>query len=419
MKQYIDMSRDELLRELAGRDAAVAETQRRLEDDYRSLFTGVNLALAELEVIWDEDGRPADFRYLHINHRFEEESGLNAADVVGRTVRETLPALDDWWFETYGKAAISGEPISLVNFGCRTNRTYEVYAARLQSGNILVVFKDISDRRELEDALVRVKRELELANELLEQKVSERTAELVAAVQAQESFSYSVSHDLRTPLRHMNSFTSMLMEDFGASLPPRARDCLNRIRAASTKMGATIDHLLDLSRVGVTELRREEVDLSDLARSTLLMLKETQPERRVEQVVERGLVVPGDGGLLRQLLENLLGNAWKYTSKKPYGCIQFGRMWMSGQPVFFVRDNGTGFDMRYHDKLFRAFERLHGADFEGAGIGLATAQRIVQRHGGRIWSEGRIGEGATFYFTIPQSQLHTPHDQANAGCYSA
>ena len=250
----------------------------------------------------------------------------------------------------------------------------------------------------------RHKDELKLVNELLEQRVRERTAELEAAVRDLESFSYSVSHDLRAPLRHINCFSAMLLEDFRSVLPEAARDYVDKIGEASSRMGALIDHLLELSRVVRVETKPVRVNLSKLAQSVLGMLQETEPKRRVELFVEDGITVWGDKFLLRQLLENLLGNAWKYTSKKESACIEFGRTQMAGQETFFIRDDGAGFNMTYQNRLFEVFQRLHGAEFEGLGIGLATAHRIIQRHGGNIWAEAREEKGATFYFTLPRKQ---------------
>ena len=266
---------------------------------------------------------------------------------------------------------------------------------------VLATARDITERKKMQDALIENQRDLQLANECLEQRVGERTAELQDAIREQESFSYSVSHDLRAPLRHMNSFSAMLIEDFGDQLPPQALHYLGRISAASNRMGVLIDHLLELSRVTRAKTRMGAVDLSELAAATLCMFRETEPERRVEETIENGVTVLGDKSLLRQLLDNLLGNAWKYSSKNPSARIAFGKTRVSGQETYFVSDNGAGFDMAYRERLFKAFERLHGAEFEGVGIGLATAQQIVKRHGGRIWAEGIVNEGATFYFTLP------------------
>ena len=236
----------------------------------------------------------------------------------------------------------------------------------------------------------------------LEQRVRERTADL-------ESFSYTVSHDLRAPLRHINSFSAVLIEDYGKDLPDEARGHLDRICSASSRIGALIDHILALSRVSRIDLKREAVDLSQLAVQVLAMYQDTDSQRRVEISIANSSPVLGDRHLLRQLLENLIGNAWKYTSKQPMARIEFGMTRVAAKETFFVRDDGVGFDMRYAKKLFAAFERLHGTEFEGDGIGLATSQRIVKSHGGSIWAEGRVGEGATFYFTLPATQSSDSH----------
>ena len=258
-------------------------------------------------------------------------------------------------------------------------------------------------RLQTELALEKSQNELQAINLQLEQRVRERTADLQAMVRELESFSYSVSHDLRAPLRHINSFSAIVLEDFAKELPVPVQGYLDKICRASNRMGELIDHLLELSRVGRTELEFGPVNLSEMATSILGGLQETEPERCVKIEVEHDLTVLGDHPLLRQLLENLLGNAWKYTAKKPAASIRFGRTDVSGEPTFFVKDDGAGFDMQYKDNLFVAFQRLHGTDFHGDGIGLATAQRIVHRHGGAIWAGGEVDRGATFYFTLPTS----------------
>ncbi|MCH8989019.1 MAG: type IV pili methyl-accepting chemotaxis transducer N-terminal domain-containing protein [Chloroflexi bacterium] len=235
----------------------------------------------------------------------------------------------------------------------------------------------------------------------LEQRVEERTAELAAANQELESFSYSVSHDLRAPLRGVDGFSQALLEDYGDKVDEQGQNYLNRIRAASQRMGQLIDDMLNLSRVTRTEMHREEVDLSSMARTIAAELSQSDPERDVEFVIGEGAVVTGDLPLLRAVMENLLENAWKYTSKHPRAKIEFGITRDDGRPAYFVRDDGAGFDMAYADNLFGAFQRLHGAtEFEGTGIGLATVQRILHRHGGSVWAEGAVEKGATFYFTL-------------------
>ena len=216
-----------------------------------------------------------------------------------------------------------------------------------------------------------------------------------------EAFSYSVSHDLRAPLRTIDGFSQILQEDYEDKLDKEGVDYLGRVRAASKHMAGLIDDLLDLSRVGRRPLSRERVDLSDLVFGIVKDLRLSEPQRKVYFVTEENVAAWADMGLLKVALENLLGNAWKFTSREPEARIEFGVQEDAGRPVYFVRDNGAGFDQDYSDKLFGAFQRLHGQEeFEGTGIGLATVARIIHRHGGRVWAEGRVGEGATFYFTL-------------------
>jgi len=216
-----------------------------------------------------------------------------------------------------------------------------------------------------------------------------------------ETFSYSISHDLRAPLRHIDGFSKALLDDYGPKFDAEGKEYLERICQATQKMGQLIDDVLKLARVVRTELDRQKVNLSTVAQVVALELKHADPARAVEFRIEPGLTAYADPRLARILLENLLGNAWKFTGKKAEALIEFGSQVEEGETVFFVRDNGAGFDMAYAGKLFTLFHRLHRADeFEGSGVGLAVAQRIVGRHGGRIWAESSLGAGATFYFTL-------------------
>ncbi|MBJ6749905.1 ATP-binding protein [Geomonas anaerohicana] len=241
---------------------------------------------------------------------------------------------------------------------------------------------------------------LKKLNEQLDLRIQARTSRLETALKELESFSYSVSHDLRAPLRHINSYIAMVVEDFGDLLPPEAHANLERSRTASRQMGKLIDDLLELSRVGRTTLAKESVNLSDLAQSACAALHEAEPCRHVDFVVGKGHQVHGDRSLLMQMMVNLLENAWKYSAVNPTARIEFGKVSTSGQEAFYVKDNGVGFDMAFSDKLFGPFQRLHGTEFEGTGIGLATVKRIIERHGGSIWAESKPDEGATFYFTL-------------------
>lgn len=242
-------------------------------------------------------------------------------------------------------------------------------------------------------------------NDELERRVAHRTAQLELARQEFEDFTYSASHDLRAPLRGINGFSKALLADYGDQLDEKARSYLERIAAGAQRLGMLMDDLLHLASIGRGQRTIRPVDLSRVAREVATDLRERSPDRRVEVVIEDGLVVQGEERLLELLLTNLFENSWKFTAPKPEARIEFGAFHQDGERVYFVRDNGVGFDMAYTNRLFAPFYRLHAdQEFEGSGIGLATAERIVQRHGGRIWANAEVGVGATFYFTISEEQ---------------
>jgi signal transduction histidine kinase len=271
--------------------------------------------------------------------------------------------------------------------------------------------KDLSrSAREVEAGNLEVRAQVKAADEIgalagtfnsMLESLKERSAEIERTNKELEAFSYSVSHDLRAPLRSIDGFSQALLEDYYENVDETGRDYLSRVRASTQHMGRLIDDLLKLSRLTRTEMRQEPVSLSGIATKIIDSLKKNEPDRSVECVVEEGITVNGDPYLIEIAMENLLNNAWKFTGKTPGPRIQFGMTQKDGLDVYYIKDNGAGFDMTYSDKLFGAFQRLHSSEeFSGTGIGLVTVQRIIHRHGGRIWAEAEPNKGATFFFTI-------------------
>lgn len=242
---------------------------------------------------------------------------------------------------------------------------------------------------------------LSAATEHLEETVALRTHELTLVNKELEAFSYSVSHDLRAPLRGIDGFSQILYEEYSDKLDGEALKYLKFIRSGVQRMGVLIDDLINLSRLTRSEFRKEDVEISQLALDILNELKATEPERKVEFTNFLPQTVSADAGLLRAALQNLISNAWKYSRTKEVSVIELGQVYKDGDVTYYVRDNGVGFDMRFYDKLFQPFQRLHPKEqFEGSGIGLATVARIMRRHNGKIWGESEIGKGSTFYFTL-------------------
>lgn len=276
----------------------------------------------------------------------------------------------------------------------RKARRLQVAGGILLAGIVLTLFflfrRENRVRSQAEQQLKESNAKLELQN-----------AQLEASNRELESFSYSVSHDLRAPLRGIDGFSQALLEDYSERLDAQGKQYLGRVRAGVQRMGSLIDDLLDLSRITRSEMRSEKVDLSQIAQSIADELRTTQPERKADFLIRPKIEVKGDPQLMQVALQNLLSNSWKFTSKQPRTCIEFGQIADNGHSVFFVKDNGAGFDPAYSKRLFGAFQRLHSnSDFPGTGIGLATVQRVIHRHGGKVWAESELGHGATFFFTV-------------------
>lgn len=342
-------------------------------------------------------------RYVTINSA--------GAKVIGKPVEEIIGKDDLEIFPSYIALPIMQNDRKLI--AAEADQTYEDIVpvigelrtflstktiCRNKQGNVIGVIgiaRDITERKVAEQQI----KEL---NQDLERRVVERTAQLKAANKELEAFSYSVSHDLRTPLRSIDGFSQVLLERYAEQLDDKGKHYLQRVRAGSQRLGELIDDLLKLSRVTRAEMQCQMVDLTAMIEAIAADLQHTQPERQVDFVIAPEVFAQSDCRLLRVALENLLHNAWKFTSKQLQPRIEFGTLpQRDGITAYFIRDNGAGFDMTYANKLFGAFQRLHTTEeFPGTGVGLATVQRIIHRHGGKIWAEGAVEQGATFYFSL-------------------
>lgn len=371
-------------------EAALAQS----EQNYREIFNSTSEAI----FIHDHSGAIVD-----VNRPSCELFGCNRTELLGRSIGDLsadTPPHSHTEAQAKVQLALAGKP-QLFEWLCRHRDGHTFWAeVALRTARILGRDCVIADVRDISTRKA-VEAQIQQLNAELEQRVTDRTAQLAAANRELESFSYSVSHDLRAPLRAIEGFSKALEEDCAGQLPPEGLEHLRRVRAATVQMARLIDDLLELSRTSRAALRCTELDLSALARDILDRLHQSQPQRKAEVYIAGNIVARADPILMRAALENLLGNAWKYTRQRALARIEFGRTQTDGVPVYYVRDNGAGFDMAYADKLFGAFQRLHGQhEFEGTGVGLASVQRIIHRHGGRVWAEGQVNAGATFYFTL-------------------
>ncbi|MHB9029677.1 MAG: PAS domain S-box protein, partial [Candidatus Latescibacterota bacterium] len=520
-KDYINMHASEIT-ERKRAEESLRESERR----YRELFETMQEALFVGEAITDEQGHPVDWRFIDVNPAVERFMEMTREQFVEHTYREVVAHPDQGWIDLVGEVALTGESVSQERYAPSRGRWLHLNAYSPRPGQAAVLFTDITERKQAEEALrerdarfstlinnlstgvaliddqgcfavvnpeflrifglpeiadimnvnsidwgqwqvfnedgallhvdehpvrkaaltghpvnnqvVAVKRpsdqvtvwlsisvtqlfasgntpgqfvitynditgrrRAEERTRELNDHLSRKTAQLEAANKELEAFSYSISHDLRAPLRTLDGFSTALLEDYSDRLDPEGQNYLNRIRAAAQRMARLIDDLLQLSRTTRAEIHYTTVNLSNQAQYVLEELRQAEPERKVEVSIQEGMTAEGDETLLRQVLQNLLGNAWKFTSHKENARIEFGEKRENARQIFFVRDNGAGFDMRYAENLYVPFRRLHSdTDFPGTGIGLSIVKRIIDRHGGEIWAESEPGKGATFYFTL-------------------
>ncbi len=338
------------------------------------------------------------------NSGAERIMGYQAPEIIGQSVSHFYPDVSNSQAKAQQEIQIATTTGRFEEEGWRMRQDGSQFWAHViltalndgtgQLRGFSKVTHDITDRK-------RAEQEIKALNQELEQRVTERTTQLAAINQELEAFAYSVSHDLRAPLRSIDGFSQTLLERHAEQLDAKGQHYLQRVRAGTQRMGQLIDDLLNLSRVTRSEMSWQLVDLSAIAQSIVTELQQSQPERQVEFAIASDLIAYGDTQLLTIVLDNLLNNAWKFTSKHAQACIEFGALPSADTPIYFVRDNGTGFDMEYAHKLFGAFQRLHAmTEFPGTGIGLATVQRIIHRHGGKVWAEGAVEQGACFYFTL-------------------
>jgi PAS domain S-box-containing protein len=393
--------------EIIGFGAVVEDIteRKRTEEELKRLSQGLEREYELVKTIMEHSTAQMayldpNFDFVRVNSAYAKGTGHKMSDLIGKNHFELFP--DEENQRIFEKVRDTGRPVSFKSkpfvFADQPERgtTYwdwTLTPVKDNQGNLRGLVLSVVDVTDREKTLQHI--------EQLNQDLSRRTKELANVNQELEAFTYSVSHDLRAPLRSVSGFSRALLEDYQDKLDEQGKDYLRRVRGASSRMQQLIDDLLKLSRISRSEIKQTEVNLTQLAQNVANRLRRASPARKIDFIIQGNVKATGDRNLLRVVLENLLRNAWKFTRKRAKAKIEFGAKEINGQTTYFVRDNGAGFDPGYTDKLFVPFQRLHSSsEFPGSGIGLATVKRIINRHGGRVWAEGKSEKGATFYFTL-------------------
>ncbi len=381
---------------LLKRSIRYAIERKKSEKQYLTLFNSIDEGFCTVEVIFNSDNKPVDYRFLEINPAFEGQTGLVKAE--GKLMRDLAPDHEEHWFEIYGKIALTGKPMRFVNEAKALNRWYDVYAFKIgdpESREVAILFNDITKFKETEN-------ELREYQDKLEEKVKKRTEELARSNNELKHFAYVASHDLREPLRMITSFLQLLEKRYNDQLDQDANEFIGFAVDGAKRLDDMIKDLLEYSKVTQKEIEFKKVDINKVLEQTKLNLKYIIDANHAKINYTNLPIISGDEMLIELLFQNIISNSIKYRNAEPPK-IDISVINKSNKYLFAIKDNGIGMSEEHLERIFTIFQRLHSKDeYEGTGIGLAIAEKIVHQHGGKIWAKSELGKGTTFYFTIPK-----------------